>query len=114
MPKVRKPLIYKGFRLVGKDEVTGSNPVISSIFLLKSLRKRAFLLLKSPKMKPLHPAGVILMTSRGFLRLFAIFSATKKTAKQLMLHSCLCGNRFLLLNMSVNIVARKQCASMPS
>ena len=30
MPKARKALIYKGFSALGKDEVTGSNPVISS------------------------------------------------------------------------------------
>ena len=77
MPKARKSLIYKGFSAIGKDEVTGSNPVISSIFLLKSLRKRAFLLWKSPKMKPLHPAGVILMTSRGFAPFCHIFCHKK-------------------------------------
>jgi len=33
MPKVRKSLIYKGFSALGKDEVTGSNPVISSMTL---------------------------------------------------------------------------------
>ena len=38
LPKAWKPLIYKGFSAIGKDEVAGSNPAISSLFLSKNVR----------------------------------------------------------------------------